>query len=71
LGRLVAVETRILNKIYILNKEERKKIKVTKKSSKDYNKEGKYKKIEKDGEILLSSITSRGSTPKRRVTIFR
>jgi hypothetical protein len=54
-GRLVATTTRRQNNIYILDKEERKRIEVTQKTSKDYNKEGKDKKIEKECEILLSA----------------
>jgi hypothetical protein len=69
-GRLVATTTRRPNNIYILDKEERKRIEVTQKSSKDYNKEGKDKKTEKEGEILLSSMSSGGASPKRRVTLF-
>ena len=43
-GRLVATATRRQNNIYILDKERRKKIKVTQKISKDHNKERKDKK---------------------------
>jgi hypothetical protein len=63
---LVATTTRILNHIYILDKEESKKIEVTQKSPK----EGKDKKIEKEGEVLLSAWISRGAVPKRRITLF-
>jgi hypothetical protein len=41
---LVAIATRRPNNIYILDKDERKRIEVTQKRSKDYNKEGKDKK---------------------------
>jgi hypothetical protein len=68
--RLVATSTRIPNNIYIVDKEERKRIKVTQHISKDYNKERKDKKTEKDGEILLSAMSSRGESLKRRVTLF-
>ena len=64
----MATSTRIPNNIYIIDKEERKRIKVTQHISKDYNKERKDKKTEKDGEILLSAMSSRGESLKRRVT---
>ena len=67
---MVATATRRPNNIYILDKEERKRIEVTQKSSKDYNKEGKDKKTEKEGEILLNTMSSGGATPKRRVALF-
>jgi hypothetical protein len=63
---LVATTIRRPNNIYILNKEESKKIEVTQKSSK----EGKDKKTEKEGEVLLSTMSSGGESPKRRVTLF-
>jgi hypothetical protein len=69
-GKLVATTTTRPNNIHILYKEERKRIEVTQNSSKDYNKEGKDKKIEKDDEILLSAMSSGGESPKRRVTLF-
>jgi hypothetical protein len=65
-GRLVATTTRRPNNIYILDKEERKKIEVTQKNSK----EGKDKKTEKEEEVLLSAMSSGGASPKRRVTLF-
>jgi hypothetical protein len=65
-GRLVATTTRRPNNIYILDKEESKKIEVTQKSSK----EGKDKKTKKEGEVLLSTMSSGGAAPKRRVTLF-
>jgi hypothetical protein len=46
-GKLVATTTRRPNNIYILDKEKRKKIEVTRKISKDHNNERKEKKTEK------------------------
>jgi hypothetical protein len=69
-GKLVATTTRRPNNIYILDKEKRKKIEVTRKISKDHNNERKEKKTEKKEEVLLSATCSRGATPKKRVTLF-
>jgi hypothetical protein len=67
---LVATTTRRPNKIYILDKEERKRIEVEQKRSTDNKKEGKDKKIENEGELPLSSMSSWEETPKIRVTLF-
>jgi hypothetical protein len=70
LGSLVATTKIRPNNIYIRDKEERKRIEVTEKSSKDYNMEGKDKKRGKEGEVLLSAMSLGGEAPKRRVTLF-
>jgi hypothetical protein len=64
-GILVSTTTIRPNNIYILGREESKEIEVTKNSSK----EGKDKKPKKEGEILLSAMSSGEQPQKERVTL--
>jgi hypothetical protein len=65
-GRLVAIATRTLNNIYILDMKKRENIEVTENDSK----EEKVPKTKNKDEVLLSATCSGGATPKKRVTFF-
>jgi hypothetical protein len=66
LGRLVAIATRRLTNIYILDMKKREKIEATEKDSK----EDKFPKTQNKDEVLWSATCSGGATPKKRVTFF-
>jgi hypothetical protein len=61
---LVAIATRRLNNIYILDMNKRENIEATQKDSK----EEKVPKTKNKDEVLLSATCSGGAAPKKRVT---
>jgi hypothetical protein len=64
--RLVSIETRRPNNIYILDMKKRENTKSTQKDSK----EEKVPKTKNKDEVLLSATCSGGAAPKKKVTFF-
>jgi hypothetical protein len=63
---LVAIATRRLNNIYILDMKKREKTESTQKDSK----EEKVPKTKNKDEVLLSATCLGGTSPKKKVTFF-
>ena len=63
---MVAIATRRLNNIYIIDMKKREKTKATQKDSK----EEKVPKTKNKDEVLLSATCSGGAALKKRVTFF-